>query len=205
MDDKTIKFSATVVSGIFNPLFIPSLGFLLVMDRIPGVSYYSTKLKLVLIAIVLFTSCLIPLFYYFLSRFSRKLLNEKIGSNSKLMLYMFVCLSTFLGAQFLGKLPVTGIFRAILLGVCLISVIVLLISIKWNISEHTTAMGGLWGMLIALNFRYGMDIVGTLILVSLIAGIVASSRIFLERHTYKEVYSGFVMGATCMFGFLFII
>jgi len=205
MDNKIIRYSATVVSGIFNPLFIPSLGFLLVMNRIPGVSYYSTKLKLVLIAVVVVSSCLIPLFYYFLSSFSRKLFNEKFGNNSKLMLYMFVCLSAFLGAQFLGKLPVTEIFRAILLGVCLVSVIVLLISIKWNISEHTSALGGLWGMLIALNFRYGMDIVGALILVSIITGVVASSRIFLERHTHKEIYSGFFLGSICMFGFLFFI
>jgi hypothetical protein len=205
MKEKILKYSAKVVSGLFSPLILPTVGVLLIMNYIPAVEYYSVKLKFVMIAVVICSSCLIPLLYLFLSNLNQKLFNEKWLNNSKMLFYLFSCLSVFLGAQLLGKLPITGIFRLFLLGICFVLLIDFIISFKWNISEHLSIIGGLWGILIVLNFRYGIDIIWLLILVSLLSGIIGASRIFLEHHTPAQVYTGFVLGAICMFGFLFFI
>jgi len=205
MDKKLVRYSAITVSGVFSPLIVPVIGFLLLMNQIPGVEFYSVKLKIVFLAAVVLSSCLIPFLYYLLSNLNRRILNEKGGRNSNVLFYLFTCLSYFLGAQFLSRLPVSGVFRAMLLGGCFILLVVSLISFKWKIAEHTIALGGLWGTLVALNFRYGMDIIWLLILVSLITGIVGTSRIYLERHSPTEFYSGFAVGAVGMFGFLLFI
>jgi hypothetical protein len=205
MKDKILRYTAKVVSTVFNPLIVPTLGILLVMNYIPAVEFYSAKLKFVLIAIVVCSSCLIPLLYLFLSNINQKLFNEKWLYNSKILYYMFSCLSVFLGAQLLGRLPVTGLFKLLLLGTCFVLIIDFIISFKWNISEHVSIIGGLWGTLIALNFRYGIDVVWVLMVISLLAGIIGAARIYLEHHTPAQVYAGFGLGAVCMFGFLFFI
>jgi hypothetical protein len=205
MNEKILKYVAQGISAVLHPFGIPTIGFLLVLGQLPEAEYYTMKLKIVLIGVIVVSSCLIPLFYYFLSSLNHQLFHEKKVVNSKLLLYIFVGISAFLGAQFLGKLPVTGIFRVIMLGVSLVSTLVFLISIRWKISAFTSATGGLWGMLVALNFRYGMDIVGLLIVVSFVSGIVISSRIFLDLNTPAENYSGFIMGAVAMFAMLLVV
>jgi hypothetical protein len=115
------------------------------------------------------------------------------------MPYLFIAICAFLGSQFMGRLPIPGLFRIFLLGICLIMVISTLISIKWKISEHTLALGGFWGTLLALNFKFGMNILWLIIGVILISGVVASSRIYLEKNTTHQVYRGFLTGMVCMF------
>lgn len=115
------------------------------------------------------------------------------------MPYLITGLSTYLGAQFLGKLPVTEIFKLIMLGICILIVVSFLVHIRWNISEHLVALGGLWGILIAMNFKFGMDILLLFISVLIVSGIVASSLIYQEKHTPAQVYSGFAMGFAVLF------
>jgi hypothetical protein len=205
MNEKILKQAAQSISTVFNPLIVPTVGILLVMNYIPAVDYYSFKLKFVLMAIVICSSCLIPLLYLFISNINQKLFNEKWHANSKILFDLFSCLSLFLGAQLLGRLPITGIFKLLLLGSCFVFLIDFIISFRWNISEHVTAIGALWGTLIALNFRYGFDIVLILMGVSLLAGIMGAARIILQQHTPAQVYTGFILGASLMFGFLFFI
>ena len=205
MENTIIRNSAKFVSWVFSPLLVPSLGFVLLMNHIPGVEFYSFRLKMVLLAVVVFSSCLLPLLYSLISALNHRLLKTEGNKNNKVMLSLFTALSLFVGAQFLSKLPVAGVFRILLFGACLLTILLFLISFRWNISEHTFSLGGLWGALIALNFRYGMDLVPALLLISIIAGITASAKIFLEHHSDAEIYTGFVTGASVMFTFLILI
>lgn len=203
MNEKIIKPIAQRVSEIFSPLLIPTFGVLLIMNFIPSVELYSLRLRLVLVAIVVCSTCLIPLSYLFVSNLNQRLFKEKRANHFNMLFYLFSCLSVFLGAQLLGRLPITGIFKLLLLGTCFVLLIDFLLSFKWNISEHTSLIGGLWGTLIALNFRYGVDIVWALMIISILSGMVGSAKIILNDHTPAQVYSGFVLGAFCMFAFLF--
>jgi hypothetical protein len=205
MKEKVINYTAHIVSELFSPMIVPTIGILLIMTYIPAVEYYPLKLKLILLAIVICSTCLIPLLYLFISKLNQRIFNEKKLDNSKILFYLFYCLSVFFGAQLLGRLPVSGLFKLFLLGTSFVMLMNFLITFKWDISEHISVIGGLWGTLIALNFRYGIDIVWVVILISIIAGIIGASRIYLEHHTPAQVYSGFAMGAMLMFGLLFII
>jgi len=205
MKDKILNYSAHVISELFGPMIAPTIGILLIMSFIPAVEYYPLKLKLILLAIVVCSTCLIPLLYQSVSNLNRRLLNEKRLDNSKILFYLFYCLSVFFGAQLLGKLPVSGLFKLFLLGTSFVMLTNFIITFKWNISEHISVIGGILGTIIALNFRYGVDIVWTVIILLIIAGIVGSSRIYLDKHTPAQVYSGFALGGILMFGLLLII
>jgi hypothetical protein len=126
------------------------------------------------------------------------------GDGTKSRNILFTALSAFFGSQLLGKLPVPGIFRVFLLAICLIMVIATLLSFKWKVSEHLLALGGFLGSLLALNFKYGMNVFWLIVVAVLVSGIVGTSRLYLEKESQTQVYAGFFIGLGCMFVLLFI-
>jgi len=104
-----------------------------------------------------------------------------------------------MGAQLIAKLPVPKIFSVFLLGSCLVLLILFAITIKWKISGHGAGMGGLLGAVLALTFKYGINLLWPIIVVILISGAVGSSRIYLKKHTPMQVYAGFSVSVLCMY------
>jgi len=87
----------------------------------------------------------------------------------------------------------TGIIVASLLAM----VICILINLKWKISEHMTAIGGVVGGLIAFSFMFNYNPTLWLCLFILFAGALGSGRILLRHHTLSEVLIGFLVGFIC--------
>lgn len=72
-----------------------------------------------------------------------------------------------------------------------------LINLKYKISAHLVGIGGLIGMMISLMYLYHYDLIVYIIIGILLAGIVASSRVYLKEHTPQQVYWGFLVGIAC--------
>ena len=204
MNKITITSSARFIILVCSPLIVPSISFLLLMTIIPGVENYSFRLKTVIMGIVVLSSCLIPLFYLLLSDLNHKILKQERNKSSGLLFKLFSCISIFLGAQFLARIPVLGDFRIILLGLCLILIISILVSFKWNMSEHLLVLGSILGAVISLNFRYGVNILWMAVGVCIISGLVGSSLVYTQKNTPAGVYSGFLTGACIMFSILLL-
>jgi hypothetical protein len=204
MKEKISKYTAWFFSGLFNPFLIPTLGLWLIMGYIPGVDFFSVKLKLILLGVLFFSTCLLPFVFISLGKLHRGWNIESEHYLNRVMPYLFTALSAFFGSQLLGKLPVPGIFRVFLLAICLIMVIATLLSFKWKVSEHLLALGGFLGSLLALNFKYGMNVFWLIVAVVLVSGIVGTSRLYLEKESQKQVYASFLIGMGCMFVLLFI-
>ena len=72
-----------------------------------------------------------------------------------------------------------------------------LISFFWKISAHSVGLGGVIGMLMALNAQLPDNgllypLVGTI----LAGGMVISARLALQAHTLAEVTAGFLLGTS---------
>ena len=95
----------------------------------------------------------------------------------------------------------TGIILATLMAM----VICIVVNIKWKISEHMTAIGGVIGGLIAFSFLFNYNPTIWLSLFILLAGVLGSARIILRHHTLPEVLTGFAVGAVCaILGILYL-
>lgn len=205
MKENLLKYPAQFILRLFNPYLIPTLGLFAIMNYIPGVEFFSAKLKIVIMGVFFLSTCFIPLLFIALGNLNRVWGKGAFQFVDKVMPKIYTALCTFLGAQFLGKFPIPGIFRILLLGFCLIIIFSIVISIKWKISEYTLALGGLWGALVALNMKYGMNILWLIIGVILIAGIIGSSSIYMEKDSPNQVYGGFLAGTLGMFILLVLI
>ena len=75
-----------------------------------------------------------------------------------------------------------------------------LITLFWKISIHTLALGGLIGMLMAINQNTSIpNITVMLFVLFVLSGVVASARLKLNAHSPIQVYSGFVLGVFVSF------
>jgi len=88
-------------------------------------------------------------------------------------------------------MPVVKLF---LISSSLVIIVLLIISFRWKISIHLASIGGIIGLLLAVSFRTGTN---PLLLVTgafLVAGIVGTARIYLEKHNLIQVVAGFMLG-----------
>ena len=199
MKEKISTYIARFLAKAFNPLLLPTITLLLIMGYLPGVELFSTKLKLVIISVVFLSTCIIPLIFILLGRLNRGWNKDSERYFDRVMPYLFTIMGAYLGSQFMAKLPIPGIFRIFLLGICSMVIVAAIIAFKWKLSDYLLALGGLLGTLIALNFKFGMNLLWLIIIVVLVSGIVSSSHIYLEKDSPRQLYTGFLTGLFGMF------
>ena len=95
---------------------------------------------------------------------------------------------------------------AMLAAIAVAILITAIISRYWKISAHAVGIGGLCGCCALLNLHYLQPNLFMVLIVSiLLAGIVLSSRVYLQAHTLSQVYAGWVLGAgVCVSSIVFL-
>jgi hypothetical protein len=69
-----------------------------------------------------------------------------------------------------------------------------LINLKYKISAHMVGIGGLLGSLAVVSFVLKYNAVPQLSVLVLVAGIIATCRLYLKAHEPRQIYSGFFLG-----------
>ena len=187
--DKTMLRVARVTSIVFTPFSIPFLAFLVLFLfsylRIMPILY-----KGIVLGIVYCFTILTPTITIFLFRkingFARQELSERKKRYVPILLMM-------------RKLNIPWYMTGIIFVSLVISIICILVNLKWKLSEHMAGMGGIIGGLVSFSALFSYNPVVWLCLFILIAGILGSARIVLGHHTLGEVLSGFVVGLVCSF------
>ncbi len=110
--------------------------------------------------------------------------------------------AAFAGFWFLGMVAQSGIVQQLYLILIILLSVFSVITLRWKISMHMTAMGGLCGFILSMGLKYPGDIQGCLVLFLLLSGLLASARLLLKKHTPLQVYSGFLFGFCFVLGML---
>jgi membrane-associated phospholipid phosphatase len=104
----------------------------------------------------------------------------------------------YLGYLILQRLPVFPIYNLFMIASILVQFGLLVISLRWKISAHSAAIGGLVGGFFGLSFRLQENPILILIALILVAGMVGTARLILGKHTGFQVYAGFLLGFLVM-------
>lgn len=67
--------------------------------------------------------------------------------------------------------------------------------LNFKASIHMIAIAGIFMFFIALSIHFSININGTLAIMSIITGAVATSRLHLKAHTYPELIVGIFLGS----------
>ncbi len=196
---------ARIASYLFHPLLMPTYGFLLLVNSGYYFSLMTFEAKRFIVLIVFLSTFAMPLLSMGLMMLGSKFkLNLDKGSDR-----IFPLLSTaafyYMGYYFLGKIPIYPIYRIVLIASILTIALLLLISTKWKISAHMAGLGGLIGAFIALSVQMHLNASVILIGLILAAGITATSRMILHKHTPSQIYAGFMLGFVVNYSILAIL
>lgn len=190
---------ANIVSIVCHPLLMVTYEVALALSY-TFLSLYPLRMKLLILGATFLSTALLPgLFIYLLVRNGAASDLELSQRKERVLPYLIYVTSVGLCLYFLFRMMLPFWLIAILIGVCVASLVALFINFAWKISAHAIGIGGLLGGMMGVARLHLMNPYGAFVAVLLMAGLVGTSRIFLKRHTPMQVYAGFSLGFMCTF------
>lgn len=195
-----------VLSTLLHPLLIPTFGLFLIFNVGGHFSYLPVDHQRIVYVVVFLSTCvlplsLIPLFLMF--RVIKSVCME--GRRERLLPVFFSGLFYFLGYFFLQRIPIVPSFiEGFMLATLMAIYVALIITFFWKISMHMIGVGGLAGAMLALSYRFGLDLWMLFSLIVLAAGMLGVARLQLKAHSPAQIYTGFILGLLIVFSGIFI-
>lgn len=189
------KFITQLFSMIFHPLWMPLIGFAIAV-RLDKYLVYNQPTYQGIVSILIL-NIIIP-GGMVLILYKRKIVSGiDLEKRKERVIPFFITLFFYLFSYVLfqySNLLVSRIVYSYLLSIILIITLAFTINFWWKISVHLLAIGGILGTFLALNHLHGVPVLVILIVGVFIAGLVGFSRLYLNAHTPKQVYIGFLLG-----------
>ncbi|MBL7965683.1 MAG: PAP2 family protein [Prolixibacteraceae bacterium] len=190
--------SARATSIVFHPLLIPTLGFFLLFNSGFYFALIPWSLKRFILLVIFLSTCLLPALTIGLLSLNQRFDINMNRSTDRVLPLIFSSLFSYVGYMILQRIPIYPIYNFFLVASILVQIALLIISLRWKISAHAAAIGGLTGGFLALSIRMNENPLMILALLFLIAGFVGTARLILEKHTNIQVYAGFLLGFLIM-------
>ena len=204
-DNKVLLASARIISVLFHPLLIPTLGFLFLFNSGFYFSVLPWALKKYMLLVVFTTTCFLPAISIFVLSINSKFDINMEKNTDRTLALIISAISYYIGYIFLKRLPSFPIYNILLIGSVLVHVILLPISMRWKISIHSAAIGGLIGGVLSLAFRLQENPAFILSILILIAGLIGTARLILSKHTETQIYTGLSIGFLTLFLIVFFV
>jgi len=184
-----------LISIILHPIFMPILALYLSLKQIPSIGVAITNYQNYIYLVLIFSTVILPLISILFLIKSGKVSSLEMSNHKERSVPLFrTALWMGLGYYILENILVfSPIIKAELIGAISIILIASIISKYWKISLHLLGIGGLVGVLIALEIIYG-NLQHLIIIFILLSGVVAMARIKEKAHNYPQVYIGFLGG-----------
>lgn len=197
--------AAKVISYIFNPLLLPSVGLLIIFNSGTYLSYIPFEGKKMIFTILFTGTFIIPVSFIPLYIYFNLIKDIEITSTRQRIAPFLITFLLYVGTFYLLRnmpIPFINIF---LLATCVCLALNIIILPFWKISSHLIGLGGLAGLLFGLTFRLNADIPLYVIGVFILSGLVASARLKLNVHNPSQVYLGFLLGFVVVGSLLFFV
>jgi membrane-associated phospholipid phosphatase len=181
-------------SYAFHPIFIPVLGTVLFLSQSP-INYTPFQKGIVVFQVAIITFFLPLAFFYLLRTFGKVdtiMLSDTSQRKMPLLLQVVLTLVLIEKSVTIARLPELYFF--FLAGLFSTIIALLLVFLKIKASIHMIALSAFLVFAIALSRHFqtnGMLLVSVLLLLN---GLVASSRLYMQAHTPRELLLGFIVG-----------
>jgi len=200
-----MKKVARVVSTLFHPLLMPTLGLLLLLNSGTYLSLLDPAAKRALLFVMalgtlFFPLMMLPVLYY------RNLITtfQDASREERLVPHLIILILYVITFVYFVRLPLSRVIHAYVLSVSILLFIILLVSLKFKICGHMAALGGISGLIITLILLYETPIQGMLMITLLAAGLTGTARLLMGVQRPVEVYSGYLLGFGVVLTTLFV-
>lgn len=194
------KSSARIISILFHPLIIPTIGILLLFNSGTYLHFLTYPEKRIIFILVILSTFVLPITFTPFYLFQKIIKNiEMESSKERIIPYLITGILYLFSFYLVQRINVPSVISRFILFSAFTIFILLLTSFKWKISAHMTAIGGLAGAIlgIALKMNVNLDLyfIGTIIT----SGLLGYARLKLNAHKPFEIYTGWLMGFFILF------
>lgn len=193
------------ISGILHPLLLPFVGTVLVFQT----GYYRqlpVSYKLYVEGLVFFTTALLPALAILFLRKRGVVTDLDVSVRSQRAIpYAIFALAYLATVLLLVRVALPWTVVKLFLGSLVSIVIAFLITLKWKISAHTMAYGCLTGGAFLICLEQYVNPLLFFVFLLLLAGLQATSRVYLKAHSLAQAGGGFALGVVCVCGMYFLI
>jgi membrane-associated phospholipid phosphatase len=187
------------ISTILHPIVLPTLGVFLYFVFVS--KSFDKRLQLIVLGLVFVLTYVVPvLLLLFLKNFGFiKDFQVSTIKERRFPVIFMIFLLYFLGNTII-QIPTIRNLGILFYGTSLsLTCIYVLFSVKLKSSLHLVSMGNMIGFFLIMTNINSLSMLPIIILLVLLSGILASSRLYLKAHTPVELLIGFSLGIVCQF------
>ncbi|WP_445731033.1 hypothetical protein [Mariniflexile sp.] len=183
------------ISFIFHPLIMPLLGVVFYFSKSPR--FIPNEIIQAKIISLFILTVILPILIYFLLKTLGKVQSIYLKTtNERVFPLVLNCIIILIVLQRIITPNQILELYYFFVGILISTITCLMLAIiKFKASLHMISVSGLFMFFIALSIHFNININGTLALMSIITGAVATSRLHLKAHTYSELIVGVFIGA----------
>lgn len=182
------------ISVILHPIVIPTIGVLLFLSITPN--EIRKERQYLLISIVFFSTYIVPLISLiilktlgFINSFQVESINER-----KIPLFLMLLIFYILGRNLIQISDFKELGMLFYGTNVSLAIVYLLFSFQIKSSLHIMSLSSALGFFLLIGNVYSISTLPIAIIIILLIGVLASSRLHLEAHNQKEIYLGFFIG-----------
>lgn len=199
MTEKRLILASRVISSIISPFYLPVFG-MVVLFMFTYLGMLDTWIKLRVLFIVYLFTVAIPTYLIRLYHYYHGWTPIQIGSKERRMVpYVIAIVCYFICYYILNLLHMPHFIGTVIVAALVLQVVCALVNLRWKVSTHSAAIGGVIGALIAFSFLFTFNPTWWLFFLFFMAGLVGTSRMILRQHTLIEVSMGFLIGIVVAF------
>lgn len=201
-----MKNFAKLVSVIFHPLIMPTLGLLIILYSGLDFTLLTFEQKRGIILIVFLSTYVIPLSFmpFFILRKSGFNIYME-SSRERLMPFLLTSAVYLIAFYFLRKIGIPALILNYIFASAIAVLLTTMVTYFWKISIHLVGIGGIAGLLFFMSISLNYDVFLFSTLAFLLAGTIGSSRLALNAHSLSQVLTGYALGLITVFITLFFL
>jgi len=198
-ENKSLKLGSQILSVIFFPGFLPIYGLLIIFNA-PTLFAYELaarygSLKGVILLLAFINMTVVPVALMPLLRYRNIISSYSMNTRSDRIIPMAIgCLMYTVTTIIFYSFQIPEIIKSFVLASTIISILILIITLKWKISIHSAGLGSLVAIVMALSLRMYADLTAIWIPLIFVAGLVMAARMYLNSHKPSQTYAGFALG-----------
>lgn len=195
-----MKRVSQILSYIFSPLLVPTYGMILA-SFLSVLSVLSARVLCTTVAITFVITCVIPACGIMAMYKTGFLTDPGVNVRTERSLPYALTILCYVGCCFfLYRAGAPSWLTMFYAGGGAAALINAVVNLKWKISAHAAAMGGLVAMLfrIAAMHQSVVDLNIWISAVVVLAGAIMTARVYLQRHTLMQVLAGCANGFLCV-------
>jgi hypothetical protein len=197
---KNLRIPARIISYVFHPVFMP-LVMAIAIYKLAPLSFAGIEPKIVTrwLAAIGINTVLFPLLSVALLKGVGFIKSIHMHDAKDRIIPLIATMIFYFWAYLVVKnVQAPFVLRTLILGSYWGIIAMFLVSIFYKISMHTTAAGGMLGILIVLMMTGPINMQVPLFVAIVIAGLMGTARLVLRAHTQVQIWLGYVLGIAAM-------